>query len=288
VLRIQKGTGKVDLIGLELGCGLAKWRAAVVGEDGHLYCPPFYASRVLRIETGSGKTELIGPDLDSQGGEKWAADGGKWAAAVLGGDGHVYCPPLYASQVLRISISRSIIPTCSDQVPPHVANMVEKSFDHVPPKNTTLFEEQPSTQSPELVSICEIPNDSLQIGKMPLWEFLHAGPNERWESFPPCAQEQIEGAYVNPSLHERKEQLTLRIRGHEYDIDFATMTQSNVATNRQRHIRRTMTTYDDIVATRSKELEQMEGFVHEIECEIARLRKHVVEEPKPQYGVVQV
>merc|ERR1712151_197251 len=104
VLRIQKGTGRVDLIGSELGCGLAKWRAAVVGEDGHLYCPPFYASRVLRIETGSGKTDLIGPDLDSEGGGTRTADGGKWAAAVLGGDGHVYCPPLNASQVLHISI----------------------------------------------------------------------------------------------------------------------------------------------------------------------------------------
>lgn len=285
VLRIQKGTGRVDLIGEELGCGVAKWRAAVVAEDGHLYCPPFYASRVLRIETGSGRTDLIGPDLEAEG--KWATDGGKWAAAVLGGDGHMYCPPLYASQVLRISISRLHILSQGSQIFSQVAEALEKKLD--PP---AVVYEPPPVQAQDPAPAEEIPKETLDVVRVPLWEFLRAEEPETWEPFPPVAQEKVEQACGEQGLPEPGEQPDVRIGGRAYTVDFAAMTQTSVATGRQRRIRRTMAARDDVLNTRARELEEMENRMQEIQNEIARLHKQqgleVADDPQSQAGIVLV
>lgn len=73
--------------------------AAVRGTDGHVYCPPFSATRVLRI--CDPEVDLVGPEMN------WMAH--QWRCALRSEvDGCIYAVPCNASRVLKIDPSGAV------------------------------------------------------------------------------------------------------------------------------------------------------------------------------------
>ena len=119
-------------IGPDLGSGKWKYRAAVIGEDGHVYCPPDHAKQVLRILADTGAVEEIGPDLGS--------GGGKYFAVVIGQDGHVYCPPYNAKRALRIRADTGAVEEIGPELPSgiwkyYAAVIGQDGYVYCPPCN---------------------------------------------------------------------------------------------------------------------------------------------------------
>jgi hypothetical protein len=135
-----------------LGNNPCKWTGATAGDDGNVYCVPFNADAVLVIDisnpdyngqkgeskwrrqaefhviplTGgaprrSTKTKIkITPQMSTKTVPAWAQAQAKWAGAVLGPDGCIYCAPFNAESVLVIN---PMMQRCSviEGVPPGTA-----------------------------------------------------------------------------------------------------------------------------------------------------------------------
>ena len=75
-------------------CG---WGDAILGIDGCIYWPPYYASRTLKYDPYMDRTSLVGDNFGSQPSQAM-----KWNSGALATDGIIYCIPSYEFHVLAI------------------------------------------------------------------------------------------------------------------------------------------------------------------------------------------
>lgn len=85
-------TNSTTLLG-DFGEGQRKWRGAVLGDDGLIYCVPYNALEVLCIDPVTDALTTFG----MAGGVRC-----KWRGGVVANDGNIYCVPDCADAVLCI------------------------------------------------------------------------------------------------------------------------------------------------------------------------------------------
>lgn len=104
VLEIDPSTGSVKEVGPKLGeLGVSKWYAiaSTTMEMGRIYAIPFDARRVLMIDpTRGGMAREIGPDLGPMK--------AKYKSVAVASTGDLYCAPLNAPRVLRITAAGEV------------------------------------------------------------------------------------------------------------------------------------------------------------------------------------
>ncbi len=104
VLKISPKDGEFQWVGGEIYFGQYEgWGDPVMGIDGCIYWPPYYASCALKydpFEMSITPSSHVRTPTMMVGQEGEQGPGGKWTSGVVGRDGRIYCVPDYAKHIL--------------------------------------------------------------------------------------------------------------------------------------------------------------------------------------------
>ena len=78
------------------------WYGGVLGPDGCIYCPPFFADNILKLNVATGVTTNI------TGGASMPSMAAGWFGGVLGPDGCIYFAPRNATNILKLNVATGV------------------------------------------------------------------------------------------------------------------------------------------------------------------------------------